>query len=377
MHFSWFDVLVLVGIIQGVITSVLLFSQKPRPANSILPWMLLVTVVLNGKILIHTLGLWNTPLFRYFPLALDLAIQPLVYLYVVSITQARRNLVRLAVIHLSLPALLMGHALLVYSQVLSVDNLAAKVQLAAYFRYDTVKQFEDYLSVLSFILYTGLAIRQLHAYRRWLNDTVSDASYPTYTWLRNLLRLMGGLTALLGLNIVLDYGFHYGQTSFLHWQLFYLLLTVIIYYIGVRGYQQTVFPQLPTTSTALVPKPEPLERVPVQKIQLIQADIRRLLKEETIYRDPTLTVSQLARQLNLSPNLISYTLSQSFGKSFRDLINEYRVEEVKQRLGDPTWAHLSILGIALESGFNSEASFYRIFKKHTGQSPKAYQLTKA
>lgn len=339
--------------------------------------MLLVTAILNSKILIHTLGLWNTPVFRYFPLALDLALQPLVYLYVVSITQAQRNLGRLAIIHLSLPALLMGHALLVYSQVLSIDSLAGKAQLAAYFAYNTVKQGEDYLSVLSFILYIGLAIRQLHTYRRWLNQTASDASCPTYTWLRNLLRLLGGLTGLLGLNIVLDYGFHFGQTSFLHWQLFYLFLTVIIYYIGFRGYQQTVFSQLPAPPTALTPKPESPNRVPVQKMQLIQEAVRRLLEEERIYRNPTLTLTELARHLQLTPSLVSYTLSQSLGKSFRDVVNDYRVEEVKQRLGDPAWTHLSILGIALESGFNSEASFYRIFKKYTGQSPKAYQTPKA
>jgi methylphosphotriester-DNA--protein-cysteine methyltransferase len=45
--------------------------------------------------------------------------------------------------------------------------------------------------------------------------------------------------------------------------------------------------------------------------------------------------------------------------SFRNLINNYRVEEVKKRLGDPP-SHLSVLGMALDCGFNSKASFYRI-----------------
>lgn len=264
MRFSWFDVVVLVGVLQGSITSAYLFLQKPRPASPVLPWLLLVTVVLNGKILLHTLGLWNTPVFRYFPLALDLAIQPLLYLYVVSITQAQRNLRRLLIIHLSLPALFMVHALLVYSQVLPLTDMAGKAQVAAYFNYNRVKAVEDYLSVFSFIVYVWLSSRQVRSYRRWLNDAVSDASYPTYTWLRNLLRFTGGPTLLLLLNVVLDYGFDYGQTSFLHWQLFYLLLTVIIYYMGFRGYRQTVFPPLPDIAGA--PKPAPPQRVPPQQV---------------------------------------------------------------------------------------------------------------
>ncbi|MEJ0105739.1 MAG: helix-turn-helix domain-containing protein [Bacteroidota bacterium] len=53
-------------------------------------------------------------------------------------------------------------------------------------------------------------------------------------------------------------------------------------------------------------------------------------------------------------------------------MNEYRVDKVKQRLNDPGSARLSILGIAYECGFNSEASFYRIFKDIAGVSPKEY-----
>ena len=84
-------------------------------------------------------------------------------------------------------------------------------------------------------------------------------------------------------------------------------------------------------------------------------------------------MQELAKQVNLPAHVVSYTISQAFQKNFRDLINEYRVEEVKSKLQDPAWKHLTILGIALDSGFNSEASFYRVFKKHTNVSPKEYQ----
>jgi AraC-like DNA-binding protein len=70
--------------------------------------------------------------------------------------------------------------------------------------------------------------------------------------------------------------------------------------------------------------------------------------------------------------VLSATINTCYGKNFRNLINDYRVEEAKRKLGDPALSHLSVLGIGLESGFNSEASFYRIFKQHTSLSPAAY-----
>ena len=55
---------------------------------------------------------------------------------------------------------------------------------------------------------------------------------------------------------------------------------------------------------------------------------------------------------------------------FSDLVNSYRVELAKETLIKDK--HLSVEGVALNSGFNSRATFYRVFKKHTGFSPTEY-----
>ncbi|HEY3403090.1 MAG TPA: helix-turn-helix domain-containing protein, partial [Ohtaekwangia sp.] len=49
--------------------------------------------------------------------------------------------------------------------------------------------------------------------------------------------------------------------------------------------------------------------------------------------------------------------------------------EVKSRMTDPGYAHLTLLAIALESGFNSKTSFNTVFKKLTGQTPSQYVAT--
>ncbi|MBL4678891.1 MAG: ABC transporter permease [Mucilaginibacter sp.] len=60
-------------------------------------------------------------------------------------------------------------------------------------------------------------------------------------------------------------------------------------------------------------------------------------------------------------------------KSFSDLINEYRVHAATRKMQDAAYDHLTLLGIAYESGFNSQSSFNRIFKQITGKSPQEYK----
>ena len=69
---------------------------------------------------------------------------------------------------------------------------------------------------------------------------------------------------------------------------------------------------------------------------------------------------------------LSQVLTQELKLNFYDFINQYRVQEVQARLVDPRYRNLTILAIVFDVGFNSNASFYRIFKKHTGQTPSRY-----
>ncbi len=61
------------------------------------------------------------------------------------------------------------------------------------------------------------------------------------------------------------------------------------------------------------------------------------------------------------------------GKNFYNLVNDYRVEEVKKRMVDPKYRHLTILAIAYDAGFNAKSSFNTVFKEKTGMTPSEYQ----
>jgi AraC-like DNA-binding protein len=66
-------------------------------------------------------------------------------------------------------------------------------------------------------------------------------------------------------------------------------------------------------------------------------------------------------------------INEHMGKNFYSLVNDYRVEEVKQRMEDPAYRNLTILAIAYDAGFNAKSSFNTIFKEKTGMTPSEYQ----
>ena len=90
------------------------------------------------------------------------------------------------------------------------------------------------------------------------------------------------------------------------------------------------------------------------------------------FLDADLTLASLAKELKIPPDHLSQVINSELSVNFYDFINGYRVKEAQKRLLDPKNRVYSILGIALNAGFNSKASFNRIFKKHIGITPSQY-----
>ena len=53
--------------------------------------------------------------------------------------------------------------------------------------------------------------------------------------------------------------------------------------------------------------------------------------------------------------------------------NYIDAKEVKNKIVDPQFHNYSLLGIALESGFNSKSAFNRVFKKFTRTTPSKFR----
>ncbi|GAB5455772.1 MAG: AraC family transcriptional regulator [Henriciella sp.] len=111
-----------------------------------------------------------------------------------------------------------------------------------------------------------------------------------------------------------------------------------------------------------------------QDIIRLASDLTGLLDQERVYLDPDIKVGDLARRLRQPDYKVTRCITQHLGfQNFNQMINDYRIEEAKRLLSDPRFDELSILAVAMESGFGSVGPFNRAFKQRTQQTPLAFR----
>jgi AraC-like DNA-binding protein len=101
--------------------------------------------------------------------------------------------------------------------------------------------------------------------------------------------------------------------------------------------------------------------------------LQELMTSAHPFKDPSLSLPKLARQLNVSTHLLSETINKTTCQNFSDFINGYRIREATILLNDPKNIHQKIAAIAFETGFNSLSSFNASFKKMMTMTPSEYR----
>jgi AraC-like DNA-binding protein len=111
---------------------------------------------------------------------------------------------------------------------------------------------------------------------------------------------------------------------------------------------------------------------PERSLTLVKM-VEEYMDTEKPYLESELTLFTLAEKMNIHPNHLSQIVNHHFKQNFFDFINEYRVSDVKKAIAISSHTNLTFLGIAMEFGFSSKASFNRAFKKSTGMTPTLFK----
>ena len=112
--------------------------------------------------------------------------------------------------------------------------------------------------------------------------------------------------------------------------------------------------------------------IPTTELRKLKKALDELMTNEQLYLNPELKLSDLANRLNTSSFVLSYLFNQHMKLSFYDYINQFRVENFKQRVKSGEAKMYSLDALATRCGYNSRTSFFRNFKKATGMTPSEY-----
>ena len=96
------------------------------------------------------------------------------------------------------------------------------------------------------------------------------------------------------------------------------------------------------------------------------------MENDSLYLQPELNLQELAQYLQTNPALLSAAINQVFGKNFNEYINGLRIDEFVRKYNADSNHRFTLLSHAMDSGFNSKATFNRAFKKIKGKSPQEF-----
>lgn len=146
----------------------------------------------------------------------------------------------------------------------------------------------------------------------------------------------------------------------------------IQYRITLRGSHGLVHetPENPAGQTPIRPAVSRLG-LSARQLSFMARDLQTYFERQQPYFDPALDLQHVANACGYTRNQMSYLLNQVLGQSFYRYVNQARLRHVLAAM-DAAVSPLKVDEVAFAAGFNSLSAFYSCFRRHTGQSPKAY-----
>jgi AraC-like DNA-binding protein len=243
------------------------------------------------------------------------------------------------------------------------------------------------LKMISVFLYTVSVIIQLRKHRKLVENIYSNTEEKNLSWVNflswgilmvwliSLISLLVNLSTLVPLNPSIRF-------------LPNLSLCLFIYFMGYFGVRQTsifVTRLDPDFVSANIEKIEHEEAGSTterkykksglnhEKADKLFTVLSEYMETKKPFLNPEISLFDLAKLLKVLPNHLSQVINVKTDQNFFDYINFYRVNKVKEYILNGRLGGHNLLGLAIDSGFNSKASFNRAFKRHTGLTPSEFK----
>jgi AraC-like DNA-binding protein len=387
------QILIYAGAIQGLLLSLGLFSMRTNITSNRILGMLTA----SWGVVLLIFALQETGLYQNYPHLLWVFDQliflffPLLYLHTKYLISGQEKFQLNDLWHF-LPLFLSMIAHLKFFLLSGDIKLVLLENPTGYLHY--LQVFSDEVVVFQGFIYTFLSLKLIKSHKIDIKNFESTIVKRRINLLEIAVKinLLAWIIGAVGLHLDylgMDLGFDYFALS-------YLAFVGVIYFISYASFKNLEIFKVDMTSGGLMGKSrinvlfnqnlsgkiDTSQSIKTEAISTNSLDNPRLLQlnehllnymvDERPFLNSDLNLVDLAESLGVSRNDLSSVINSFHGKNFYEFINYYRVEEVKRLMKDSLNKSLKMTNYGYDSGFNSKASFYRIFKQITKKSPMEY-----
>lgn len=367
-----FGTFYLLAALQGVLLSVFLFTKKQNHAANLVLAAATLALSIELATVVYYSNRWYKlyPHFMGFSYPFPFLYGPLFFLYAQLVSKKKEHLRAIDFLHFT-------PVLLIYCITFSVFLSSGEEKIA--FLNNMLKGihdpiysvFEAFIPVQG-ITYTILIIKTVAEYNRSIKDSYSTIDLINLNWLKYLTLGMIIIWFLVALvTVASTIGLFFAEiNAFIN-----IPLAILIYSIGYMGLKQPEIFIEPGSFSPENGSGTKYQRsgLSEESAEEIKNRLIALMTTEKPYLSQELTLQKLAERLKTSNHNLSEVINTRLHQSYYDFVNQYRIEEFKNRLADPESERYNLLSIAFDSGFQSKGTFNSIFKKFTGMTPSEYK----
>jgi AraC-like DNA-binding protein len=365
--------LIIIGIFIAFFLALIILTKKGNNLPDVILgiWMIVIGFHLSSYYAYVSGIIYQYPFFLGFNLPFPFLHSPLLYLYTLALTNPSKVNIKVYAIHFVIPVVM----ILWFSPFFLSSN-AEKVEV---FQnegrgYERVMLVSEIIMDISGIVYVIANFILLQKHKKRILNQFSNQEKINLNWLRFLYFVM----ALMWIFIIVVKN----DT------LIFSATSVFVIFIGYFGIKQVgiftdnnpeIIENEAVVAEEMVLIDEISERKKYAKSGLnhdtakeLHQRLQLLMEKEKLFTEPELTLTDLAKKLDIHPNYLSQVINEIEGVNFYDYVNGWRIEEFKLLVSLPQNHKFTLLALAYDCGFNSKSAFNRYFKKVTDISPSEY-----
>lgn len=214
------------------------------------------------------------------------------------------------------------------------------------------------------LLYVIAGLVRVRHYRHGLLQRRSDADSMSLRWIDAMALSQIVIWFIATMQWLV-------RIPWIDYPLIYGAVTAWVFVVGYLSLSQG------TVIIEAAPEPTPvnIHEAPVSddpRFPDVEGRLSQLMAQQQLYREPALTIGQLAKRSGYPEYLVSAVINQRFEGNFWEYISRQRIEAARFCLADGDDAR-TILDIAYACGFTSKSTFNAAFKRQLGETPSAYR----